>query len=121
MGRTRGVVGAVELSFPGGAGASKALPLSSVTLCATPSMLCTLTFAPGLTGAGVMNAKSWIVMTAAVAVGVPVPAAGAGPADGAVEPQLVRATRAMAPWQDVTASLVDRSGPGRPCDAAWAR
>src|SRR4051812_39201885 len=73
-----GVVGAVELLFPGGAGASKALPLSSVTVRATPSMLCTPTVAPGLTKAGVMNAKSWIVMTAAVDVGGRRRRAGAG-------------------------------------------
>src|SRR3954449_2662210 len=95
----------MKLLLPGGAGELKALPLSSVTVCATPSMLSTLTCAPGWTEGGVVNANPWILIAPAVEVGGPRPARGAVPADGVVEPQLVRATRAT-PHTKVTTGLL---------------
>jgi hypothetical protein len=50
-----GFVGAVNvLVDPASTVVSKALPVSAVTLCVTPSMFITVTFAPGLTDAGVV-------------------------------------------------------------------
>src|SRR3954452_21447143 len=84
-------------------------------------MLCTPTVAPGLTKAGVMNAKSWIVMTAAVDVGGRRRRAGAGSrrrTGGNVQrlPDGSRGRRAAAGQGDHgDGALAGRHGlPGRP-------
>jgi hypothetical protein len=49
-----GFIGAVNVLDPlGSILVSKALPVSAVTVCASPSMFMTVTVAPGLTEAGV--------------------------------------------------------------------
>jgi hypothetical protein len=119
----------VKLLFPGGAGSSKAFPLSAVTVWATVSMLVTLTFAPGPTEGGVVKPKSLIVITGADEVPVADPAADADelvspPVDAPVEPQAVTVPRATAHTQDTTALRVGRSGAGRPgiaASACWPR
>lgn len=119
----------MKLLLPGGAGLSKAFPLSAVTVCATVSMLFTLTFAPGPTEDGVVKLKSLIVITGADEVAVADPAADAdeldtAPVDDPVEPQAVKVPRATAHTQDTTALRVGRSGAGRPGIAAslcWPR
>jgi hypothetical protein len=73
-----GSVGAVKVLFPAGAASSNALPASAVTVCAVPSSFRTVMVAPGLTGSGVVNRKSLIVMVEAA-----LPASEEdGPADG---------------------------------------
>src|SRR4051812_3229042 len=61
-----GLVGAENVLVPGEAASSNALPLSAVTVCATPSLYSTVMVAPGLTELGVVNAKLLIVMVEAV-------------------------------------------------------
>src|SRR5690348_10076451 len=57
------MLGAVKVvAPPDGTGASKALPLSAVTVCAAESSLRTATVAPGRTEGGGWNAKFLIVI-----------------------------------------------------------
>jgi hypothetical protein len=104
-----GFVGAVKLLLPGGAGSSKAPPMSAVTVCATASMLFTVTVAPGLTEWGVVKPKSLMAITAGGEAVVPDPEADdepdpvaavaetdAAPADDPLEPHADRAATATA-------------------------
>jgi hypothetical protein len=103
----------VKLLFPGGAGLSKAPPLSAVTVWATESMLSTLTFEPGLTDAGVVNEKLLIEMTDADDGAVAVWAADVDDELGAaplVEPFEPQAARATAQAQAITARPGRRTG-----------
>jgi hypothetical protein len=61
-----GFVGAVKVLVPGEAASSNALPVSEVTVCDVPSLLFTVTVAPGLTESGVEKLKSSIVIVEAV-------------------------------------------------------